>query len=205
MRLAIPAVVLAALILPAQAQAGRFEIGPRIAMFQPTGSAGDALGLGVCGGLTINYMRDAERGFGVDLVYHEWPSSPAAEAEVNALFDALVGQEANAALNMNALEATAHGKAVVWSKGPVEPWVQIGAGGYYVRSSLELFGDSSVDATWKFGLTGGVGFDVKTVAKTKFGLDASYHYLVWPYSRTRLVDSGQGFTAFTLGVHVLRW
>ena len=51
-------------------------------------------------------------------------------------------------------------------------------------------------ASNRFGYVGSVGFDVKTGARMKLGLDTTCHYLLWKVSAAR------NFSAFTIGVHL---
>ena len=211
MRFKILWLVLVSLSVAANAQAHRFEIGPQFGISVPTGQASDAADLGVNAGVTATFMQNPTSGFGVDLAYHSWPGSSNLNTATDVLFSQLGGTPITGSKwTLSALQVTGHIKVVPQVSGPVAPWFQVGAGVYHAGSNLKVPADqlqaagftvsqqSSNSTTDRFGYTGSLGVDFATGNRMKVGLDASYHYLLWKD------NTGNNFTVFTVGVHILR-
>ena len=103
-------------------------------------------------------------------------------------------------LSWSALEATLNVRAVARVSRDFSPWIQVGAGGYRVASHLRVPAvQLQVDgASARFGYVGCVGFDLPAFTHVAFGVDASYHYLLWKDA------SGANLTVFTVGLHLAR-
>jgi hypothetical protein len=193
-RIGILAAMVALVTLAASAQAQRFDLGPQLALPVAGAQVGHAE-LGIGGGLTFTAMHDDVQGFGVDVVYHYWPVS----SEFKDDFDVLLGrlwQKIDAdTWAFSALQTTIHVKVVAPMHGRFSPWVQAGAGVYRIDRNLN--GATVLRVTYDPGGYGTLGFDVPVSARTKLGLDATYHHL---WSET---DLGSDFGAFEIGAHVL--
>lgn len=201
MRLRILALALTCLSIAARAEALSFDVGPQLSLSRPTGRAHDAMDPGINVGAMATLMQDSTAGVGVDVGYHHWPGSAGLDRYFDAALNGLGFMSTGSRFTFSAIEATAHVKVVPPLRGPVGPWIQVGAGVYVVNRTLVLVGQSSHAITEEFGYKGGVGVDLRTSANAKLGLDASFHYLL---SRA---DLGTNLTVFTIGTHVLfgRW
>ena len=186
--------VFACLSIAERAQAQRVEIGPRLAISVPTGRAGDSADLGFNAGVTATIMNTPRAGLSLDFGYHRWPGSSYANAATDALLSRFgLVPITGSKWTLSAFQTTGQVKVLPPVSGPVAPWIQFGAGVYRVKTNLRLpaplLSQSLDSITYKFGYTGGVGFDFETSAGMTFGLDASYHYLLWGD------NSGVNFTA----------
>lgn len=212
MRLTMVAFGLVCLAIAARAHAQGFEFGPRLSVSMPTGQAGVSADPGINADVTATFMETAIVGFGMEFGYHRWPGSSATNEAFDALLSSFSGATITGSqLNLSAFQATWHLKVVPPVGGSVMPWIHIGGGIYRVYTNLKLPVDqlmaagvevqngSSSSYEDKFGFMGRVGFDVKSSAKTKTGLDLSYHLLLWKDTST-----GENFTVFTIGVHMVR-
>jgi len=210
-RFRVMALAFACLSVAARAHAEQFEIGPRFAFSVPTGDSGIGADLGFNAGARATFMGGTTVGFCAELGYHRWPGSPYANATADAFFSGVSGAAITGSkLTLSAFEATGSVKVVPPVKGPVSPWVRVGAGLYRVNTNLrvpkdqleaagwQVQNESSNNASYEFGYVGGVGLGFKSGGRIRPGLEASYHYLVGKD------DSGAHRTVFTIGVYLLR-
>lgn len=211
MRLTIPALVIACLLAAVTAHARGWEIGPRLAISVPTGDAEISNDLGINAGVAATSMGDRAIGVGLDVAYHRWPGSSYANAELDELFSRLSGTAITGTkLTLSAFQFGGHVKVVPPARGAAALWFKAGAGLYRLNSDLRLPVEQLAAAGWQIvsdgggsithslGVVGSVGIDIETLASMKLGLDVSFHYLEWT------ADTGAHFTAFTIGISLLR-
>jgi hypothetical protein len=205
------ALAFACLSVAARAHAEQFEVGPRVAFSVPTGRSGIGADLGFNAGVRAIFMSGPKVGFCAELGYHRWPGSPYANAEFDAFFSGVSGAAITGSkLTLSALEATGSVRVAPPVRGPVSPWIRVGAGLYRVNTNLRLPKDALEAAGWQvqneswnsasyeFGYMGSAGVGFKSGGRIRPGIDAFYHYLV------KKDDSGAHLTVFTIGVYLLR-
>jgi hypothetical protein len=215
MRPGILAWTVAALALAASAEAQDVWVGPQLGFPVPARDVGDQQ-LGVGAGVTFTVMNNSHVGYGVDLLYHYWPASPG----YKAAFDRYLRRTRFETIDsetwaLSAFQATVHVKLVAPRRGRISPWAQVGGGLYFLDRHLEMASREGVYA-WVEGTddvgTGvvpgwytSVGFDYRACSGVAVGLDVGYHDVFSEYEgHSWSVDKHiPGFSAFTLGTHVL--
>lgn len=215
MRLGIPALTCAGLVMAASAGAEALWIGPQLGFPVPARDVGGhELGIGT--GVTVTVMNSPHVGYGVDLLYHYWPAS----AGYKAAFDDHLRRTRFETIDsetwaFSAFQATVHMKLIVPLSRRFSPWVRIGGGLYRLDRHLEKASREGVYA-WVEGAddinTGVVpgwytsaGFDYRACSDVAIGLDVSYHDVFSQYEGPSWsVDKHiPGFSVFTVGTHVL--
>jgi hypothetical protein len=208
-QLRIVVLVIACLSMAASAQAGRFGLGPRFGICMPTGDAGNMFEPGIDAGFVATYWHKPTGGFGLDLGYHRLIGSPEANGAMDRLFSINGTSVTGSQWVWRSFQATPHVKAALPLRGPVTPWVRLGAGLFGVDVDLDVPVDQLQAAGWQvsrpsgdkleymYGYTGGVGLDIETIAFMKIGLDTSFQLV--PAQRGTTAD----FKALTIGVYVL--
>ena len=207
MRLKILALTLTCIVLATGTEAKSTWIGPKLAFPVPARDIGDAQ-LGIDAGVTINDMKSPRVGVGLDLIYHYWPASPAYKAAFDRYLRNLRYQVIDSETwAFSALQATAHLKLVAPIIDQHGPWVEVGAGMYFVdRNIAEPNWDGSpvsVVSRGGSGITpvpgwyGSVGFDFHASSGVALGLNANYHHVWSEYKEV------PNFSALTLGTHIL--
>jgi len=215
MRLGIVALTCAGLAMAAGAAAQDVWIGPQLAFPVPARDVGDSQpGIGT--GVTVTVMNNAHIGYGVDLLYHHWPASPAYKAAFDDYLRStrfeVIDSETWA---FSTFQATVHMKLVAPLRRRLAPWVQLGGGLYFLARHLEkasreggyawVEGTDDINTGVVPGWYASVGFDYRACSNVAIGLDASYHD-VWSSHEgpTWSVDRHiPGFSAITVGTHVL--
>ena len=188
----------------------RWEIGAQFAIPLPAADVATTE-MGLKTGLTLTGMLNANVGVGLDVVYHDWPTSDEFKANYNAFLrhETSSAVSGTTTLRLSALQLAGHLKLSARSGGRMRPWLQVGAGAYFVDPNTS-FGSGDLiyvvghDATLPQsvgGACGTVGVDLERSGSMKFGLDASYDH-VWTKNTL-----GSNFDAFTVGAHLLfgRW
>lgn len=207
MRSTVVALALASIAGASIAEARGLEYGPRIAYSIPTGDAGEALVPGVGYGLTGTFMVTPRDGFGVDIAHHRWSGSPDVDRSLDEFLSLITGAPISGSrTTVSAVQATMHVKVVALERGPILPWMKVGAGVHRFSSKLELpiaalqdagvhVGTSGPDPiSYKFGYHVGVGLDLRIATDTRLGLDVSFQF----------IDTGKpDLTAFTFGASLL--
>ena len=215
MRAGILALTVGALALAASAGAQDVWIGPQFAFPVPARDVGDHE-LGVGTGVTVTLMNDSHIGFGVDLLYHYWPASPAYKAAFDRYLKSTRFETIDSETwALSAFQATVHMKLVAPLSGRFSPWAQVGGGLYRLDRHLEKASREGVYA-WVGGMDdldtgvgpgwyGSVGFDYRACSDVAIGLDVNYHDVFSRYEGSSWsVDKHvPGFSAFTVGTHVL--
>jgi hypothetical protein len=215
MRLRILALTLACLAFATGAEAEGIWFGPQLSFPVPARDIGDTA-LGIDAGVTFNVMTKSHVGFGVDLAYHYWPTSP----EYKAAFDRYLRSTRFEVIDaatwaFSAFQATAHVKLVAPLRGRCSPWAQAGMGLYRLNRHLtepnwdgvyaRVLGTDPVNIEVAPGWYGSVGFDFRTCSNLVLGLDVNYHR-VWSDDDS-VMWLGKAdipnFSAFTVGTHIL--
>jgi opacity protein-like surface antigen len=217
MRLRILLLTLASLAFstPSRAETGTTLLGAEF-QFPIPSEANTQLGAGA--GVTFTHMLNAHVGFGLDLMDHYWPASPANEAAFNSYLrtermESLQGS--NWALS--ALQMTVHVRLAAPIGERYVPWMQVGAGYYRLNLNLDeqrpagtySWVEGTSNVLVPPGWYGGAGLDFRVSSPVVLGVDATYHY-VWSYEKSDWGFTGindfPDFHAFTVGMHVLfRW
>jgi hypothetical protein len=164
--------------------------------------------LGLQAGLTLTQMLNPVAGFGVDVAYHDWPTSSEFKAGVNSLVRSAsynLLELGGTTWTFTALQATGHLKFAAPFNRRFVPWLQTGAGGYWVNPRIRglIAPDGSFVSTKPSasklmrGAYATVGIDFGSGPGAKVGLDATYDH-IWSNE-----DFGADFGAFALGAHVL--
>jgi opacity protein-like surface antigen len=212
MRPGVLALTLAGVAVAAVAHAGGVDFGPRFAISVPTGDAGISMSPGLNAGVTATFMGDGLTGFSMDVAYHRWPGSSSANAAIDDLFSRLGGSTITGSkLTFSAIQFTGQLRVAPRVSGAVAPWIQVGAGIYRTNAHLDLPWDQLRAAGWtvvesgngdsishEFGYLGTLGIDFKVSANMKFGLDASYHHVLWGG------ELDPDLNVFTVGARLLR-
>ena len=208
MRFTIMALGLTCIGSASMVEARGLEYGPRIAISIPTQDAGKTLTSGVGYGLTATFMESPRRGFGVDIAYHRWPGSPDADRRLDALFSLFSDAPISGSrTTVSVVQATIHQKIFAFEKGPVLPWMKVGAGVHRLNAKLELpiaalqasgvrvskYGPDHISHETGFQI--GAGLDFAITAGTKLSLDGSYHLII--------TKQEPFLTAFTIGACLL--
>jgi len=209
MRSRILTLALACLLIAARADGQGFEFGPRLAVSTPTSDFDNSADLGFDAGMTASWMYKPTSGFGVDVGYQRWPGSTALNSVLDALWSFTGTPVTGTRVTFSAIQATMHVKAVAQVRGPVVPWIQVGAGIYRLTQEIDVPLAQMQAAGWEvresdskggsneFGYTGSAGLDFGTIGGMRLGLDASYHYL------QSNGDFGENLSALTIGTHLL--
>jgi hypothetical protein len=179
--------------MPAKA-AVRVEFGPLLAFPVPSADVGNAE-LGIDTGATVTVMDKPGAGVGIDLIYHQWPTSADFKSEFDkSLIFLKIDSET---WSIRTLQATAHVKLLAPSVAGTVPWFQAGIGLYRLDPNLIAPTGDRLKATNETGAYGSLGFDHVASPGLRLGLDATYHHL-WVKS-----SFGSDFSALSIGAHVL--
>jgi len=201
-RLLLVAPALACFAVAPGASAGDWEIGPQFGATMPMDVAAESFDLGFFGGAAFNHRETRSGQIGFDLLYHYWPGSPSAEARLDEFLGSFLNafgatELPHTKFSLHCIQTTLHVKVVAPVSGPAVPWIQAGAGSYFMISHLEAFGRGSNDDSWRFGLNASTGLDFAMGGGTKLGVDAGYHNVFWSE------PGSSNFSTFTVGAHVL--
>src|SRR5258708_2066948 len=107
---------------PALAAKGDMRIGLRCGPSVPTDDFSTVANAGVEGGLAARFMTSERVGVGVDVAYHAWSGSDAANAQLAAF----IGPGWSA--NFDAIQTTAHMRYDSLPGGGVSPYAELGWG-----------------------------------------------------------------------------
>jgi hypothetical protein len=130
------------------------------------------------------------------------------DQRLDALFSLFSGARISGSrTTVSAVQATIHGKFFALERGPVLPWMKVGAGVHRLNSRLELpiaaLQASGVrmstyapdHISHEIGYRVGAGVDLAITADTKLSLDATYHVIT---------NKQESFlTVFTIGACLL--
>ena len=172
--------------------------------------------LGVDAGASIETMPAAYYGFGLDLIYHYWPTSP----DYRAAFDRYLSSTRFQVLDSSdwafgALQVTPHLRLLAPEYARIRPWIELGGGLYWVdRNISDPNWDGAVisvrgvdwhDTVMLPGWTSSAGFDVRIGARTALGTDATFHEVGRQNATGAWGDpvSLRPFRVWTVGTHVI--
>ena len=188
----------------------RWEVGAQFAIPLPAADVATTE-MGLMTGLSLTGMLNANVGVGLDVVYHDWPTSD----EFRANYNAFLRHETSSAVNgtttlrLSALQLAGHLELAARSGGRLRPRLRAGAGAYLVdpntsfgsKDLIYVVGHHATLAQAVGGACGTAGVDLETGGSMKFGLDVSYDHL---WTKNAL---GSNFDAFAVGAHLLfgRW
>lgn len=169
--------LLAAFPAPA-ARAGGYSVGVTGGLGAPVGDFKDAFNSGWNLGCTADHSFSALWVAGVDAGLHSWNGSDGYEGGLAALA-LLLGAPAGTTIDskLTALQYGVHVTLTPSASRRVRPYVQVGAGGYNLKESLDsndpdFVGDESKNL---FGWNAGVGADFAMTPTLSLGLDGRYH------------------------------
>ncbi len=194
------------------AEAGTTWLGSQLEFPLPGRGVGDTQ-LGVDAGVTFTHMKNPHAGIGLDVIYHYWPASAGYQAAFDHhLRTTRVETLGNSPWAFHALQVTAHLKVAAPFRERYVPWAQVGGGAYHLDRNLHetrpagtfayVLGSPEINLLAP-GWYGALGLDIHTSPHVALGLDATFHY-VWSVDHDWSEKNDMpGFSAFTLGTHVL--
>ena len=183
-----PLVLLVALALvgaaPALAARGDKWVGLQFGGSVPTHDFAESAKTGFEVGVAGTYMHSEHAGVCVDVAYHRWPGSDAANALVS-----LLGPGSK--VTFDAVQATLQVRYEFRTDGRARPHANGGGGMYYVKSRLTTpVGIISGDRQQNFGYVVGAGVDLKVSPTQRVGFGGTYHHILTSGSDTDLFTVG---------------
>ena len=162
------------------AQAGGFRLGPTLGIGVPYGDFGDFYRSGFNLGGTATYDVSDQFGFGVDVAYHKWKTSAAANSLVELAWAGL-GFQVSYKEDLSAIQATAHGQYNFPTAGSAKPYLRAGAGLYNLKDKFEFTGDIMTsgleNSKSEFGFNVGMGVNIQASELMAVGINGLYHFI----------------------------
>ena len=165
-----------------------FELGPTFSVPIPVDDASREE-LGMNAELSISLHNDSPLAVGVDVAYHYWPVS----SEFKEGFNQYLREQTLNILELggttwrlNALQFTIHMKVAAPTAWQFRPWLQFGAGAYYIDPNVSGYsGDAGfftveagpLKSESKIGFYLSTGVDLLCGPHTRLGLVGSYHHV----------------------------
>lgn len=164
----------------------------------PVGDFGDAADPGPGGALCFDYWFKDGIAMGVELGVQAWRGDADVEAALAEFMSSFLGEPFDADIRYRAVQYTPHVRAAFpgFSDQGV-PWVQVGAGIYDFKTTVELTSPTLGTATGEvsgtyFGLNVGAGVDFAVSPRVKLGGGMTYHWVDAEH------DQGAALTQFAL-------
>jgi len=194
-------------------------VGPEIAIPVPGIDVGRDQ-LGIDAGIVVDATVYRHVRVGFDLMYHYWPTDAAYKAAIDHfLYSEFLTAIDGAHYAFSAIQASPHVRFESSVGGGAWGWAQIGPGLYVVNHNLapadwsggwlQVLGPGMERTSPVFGIHLGVGLDGQPGPHTVLGVDATLHILPVEGDEDLVFGSSPGmvhipgFTALTLGAHVL--
>ena len=153
---------------------GNWTLGIQGGMSKPTGDYGTVANSGWNFGGQADYAMNAQWGLGGDLAYHANTASDVVNAALVA--DPFFGPGTE--MKFSTIQYGVHTTFKIPTQGSnMFPYLQLGMGGYNVKSTISgglLPGDISQS---KFGYNMGGGVDFRATPVVNLGINGTYHYV----------------------------
>jgi hypothetical protein len=204
----------ACLVLATRAHAERMiQVIPELGFPVPARDVGRDQ-LGVSAGVAIEVGAARHVRGGVEVLYHDWPASPAYKRAMDRYLTQSYGVVIDSRdFAFQATQVSPHVRLLAFPGRRWDPWLQAGMGLYSIRRNLTpadwsgtiliVSGPSPVRASVTAGWNLAVGCDPISSASTSAGIRVAMHS-IWSESRPGPFGPGElpAFTAFEAGLHV---
>jgi len=149
----------------------------------PTGALGDVAKSGVMAGFSAGYRVTRWLATGVAVNYFKSPGSH--DGDQFDIYEPSTEKIVTITLaeDWTITELGLYGKAFVFERGRLAPYLRAGAGAYSIRYSQDVAASSSgttvggFDQGSKFGVSAGLGARLRVAGGTSLGVEALYHQI----------------------------